>query len=158
MKKRNRGSFLIIVLLLIMSLASLGETVTAHSPEDMDIVYDENSSTLTVIITHKVDNRTTHYINGVKICVQESIVKTINYTSQPTEDNFHYQYNIVAVKGDKIKVAAYCNNGGEIHEDLVVGSVQSSLNIPGFAKLYLIFILSVALFVIVTARMIKKRK
>ena len=79
MKKRNWSSFLILMILLIIGLTSLGGTVTAHSPEDIDLVYDENTSSLTVIITHDVENKTTHYINGVKICVQESTVKTVNY-------------------------------------------------------------------------------
>jgi hypothetical protein len=158
MKKRNWGSFIILMILLIIGLTSFGGTVTAHPPEDMDLVYDESASKLTVIITHEVENVTTHYINGVKICVQEFTVKTINYTSQPATDNFHYQYDIVAVKGDKIKVAAYCNNGGEIHEDLVVGSVQSTLDIPGYVNIGLVMLLSIAILVGITVKRIKKIK
>lgn len=144
-----------ILLIGLLSYSSLG---IAHNPSDMDLVYDESTSTLTVIITHEVENKTIHYINGVKICLQESTVKTINYTSQPTNETFHYQYTITAVKGDKIKVAAYCTNGGEIHEDFVVGAVQSSLDIPGFNKLGLIFMLSVTLLIWSTVNKIKKKR
>ena len=107
---------------------------SSSNPSDMDLSYDENTDILNVTITHEVSDNSSHYIAGVKICLQESVFKTYNYTSQPTNDTFSYYYTVVADKGDKIKVAAYCNVEGAIHEDLIVGA-GSSLAIPGFNKI-----------------------
>ncbi|MHA1453054.1 MAG: hypothetical protein ACTSRD_09355 [Promethearchaeota archaeon] len=156
MKKRNWGSFLILMFLTIIGLTSFSGTVTAHSPDYMKISYNQYNSILTVNITHTVEDETTHYIEGVKICLQEDVHKIVNYTSQPTNDTFQYHYEIEAVKGDKIKVAAYCNIEGEIHDDIVVGSVQSSLDIPGYANIGLVLLLSITLLVGITVVRIKK--
>ena len=157
-KKRNWGLFLILMFLVVIGLTSFSGTVTAHSPDDMDLFYEKSSSVLYVTITHEVSDNTSHYIAGIKICLEESTIKNVNYTSQPTNDTFTYHYSVVAQTGDKIKVAAYCNNEGEIHEDLVVGSVQSSLDIPGYANIGFVLLLSITVLVGITVRRIKKNR
>ncbi|MHA1110873.1 MAG: hypothetical protein ACTSRE_07195 [Promethearchaeota archaeon] len=116
--------------LTIIGLTSFSGTVTAHSPDYMKISYNQYNSILTVNITHTVEDETTHYIEGVKICLQEDVHKIVNYTSQPIE--------------------------GEIHDDIVVGSVQSSLDIPGYANIGLVLLLSITLLVGITVVRIKK--
>ncbi len=158
MKKRNWDTFLILMILLFIGLISLGGPVRAHSPTRMNISYNVPNSILTVNITHPVEDNTTHYISGVKICLRESVFKEYNYTNQPTNDTFQYYFSIETEKGDKIKVAAYCNVDGEIHDDLIIGAVNSNLDIPGFNKIGIIFIFSVALLVGITLYKIKKFK
>ena len=114
----------------------------------MNLDYDARSAILMVNITHPVEDNTTHYIAGVKICLGESVFKTFNYTSQPSKRIFVYKYEIQANSGDKIKVAAYCNQGGEIHELLWAGSKYISLEIPGYTHLWVIFIFSVLYLII----------
>ena len=143
MKKRNWGYFLIPMILVIISFNSLNSTVTAHSPGKMNISYDIHNSILMANITHSVVDNSTHYVSGVKICLKESVFKEYNYTSQPTNETFQYYYSIDAIKGDKIKVAAYCIEGGEIHDDLIVGAVNPNLEIPGYS--FLLIILSVTI-------------
>jgi desulfoferrodoxin (superoxide reductase-like protein) len=140
---------LIIILLetiFITALFLLIPFVCSTTPSDMDLSYDKQSEILNVTITHEVADPNSHYIAGVKICLQESVFKTFNYTSQPTNDTFSYLYNISANTGDKIKVAAYCSIEGEIHEDLVVGA-SSSLSIPGYSKIGFTTLIS-ALFIL----------
>jgi len=155
--KSKALTMMVLATIFIIGLFSSITCVKSHTPSDMDIFYEETNEILIVTITHEVSDISSHYIAGVKICLQESEITSYNYTSQPTNDTFTYQYTLAANKGDKIKVAAYCNIEGEIHEDLVVGAI-TGLNIPGFNNFGLIFMFSIALLVIITLNTIKKIK
>ncbi len=155
MKIRNWISIVLLSILLIIGVIYLGRTVIADSPDKMNLSYDPYNSILMVNITHPVEDNTTHYISGVKVCLREDVFKEYNYTSQPTNEIFQYYFKLEANSGDKIKVGAYCNLGGEIHEDIFAGSRYTSLDIPGFEFLLIIFSLSTILTIIVVYKKIQ---
>ena len=158
MKKRKWGLILIPMVLVTVILFSFGGEVTAHSPTHMNIKYEPHNQILMVNITHPVEDNSTHYISGVKICLRESIFKEYNYTSQPTNNTFQYYYNIEANSGDKIKVAAYCNMGGEIHQDILAGSRYTPLEIPGYKNFLIIFCISLIVVVMIVKKQIKRKR
>ena len=158
MKIGKWALFLIPMVLATVFLFSFGEEVTAHSPTHMNIKYEPQYQILMVNITHPVEDNSTHYISGVKICLRESVFKEYNYTSQPTNETFQYFYSIEAEKGDKIKVAAYCNIEGDIHDDLVVGAINPNLEIPGYEYFCLILGVSMIAIVGIVAKQLKRKK
>lgn len=117
-KTRNKT---VIFLTLGLTLGFLLiPSVSSHAPS-VDSYYDSDTGVLLVIITHLVDDNTTHYINRVEIYINNSLEESHSYPSQPTESVFFYDYSIVANNGTTIKVIAYCNEGGNNQAELTVG-------------------------------------
>ena len=97
-----------LVVLLLMS------PVSAHSPSDMSLSYNELSKELRVTITHAVPDPGGHYINEVTISINGKVVNNSRYTIQPAPNTFTYTYPVETVTGDEIKVTATCSLAGSI--------------------------------------------
>ena len=117
----NRIMFIILLMLLFISI-----TVSAHSPSSMKLKNNPETEMLSVEITHQASDTSTHYVENIKIEVNNEIRINQNYTSQPAS-TFTYTYdNFLTNVGDNIKVVAICNLGGSITEQLIVGSEEAS--------------------------------
>ncbi len=126
-----------ILAFTIVGAFSFTSFAVANSPANMELIYDEASTTLNVTITHNVADESSHFIESVTIKVNDTTVATPTYTSQPTTSTFQYQYtNINATAGDVIMVTAVCNISGQIEKTLTVGSPEEK--IPGFLLIGLV--------------------
>jgi hypothetical protein len=112
----------------IINLFSLIQNAQAHSPSISDIKYDVGLNALTVKIYHNVGNPNTHYIGSVEIKVNGNVEFSKTYTSQPTINEFSYEYTINANTGDTIEVYAACNLAGSDTQTLIAGSTFSPSN------------------------------
>lgn len=110
----------IIICTLLISTIGFTTTVLAHPPLDMELDYNLDISELDVTITHETPAPSVHYINKVEIEVNDLIIISQDYNSQPTNDLFTYKYNIDANVGDIITVTAFCNIQGLITRSITV--------------------------------------
>jgi hypothetical protein len=97
----------------------------AHDPQDMELEYNYESQSLTVIITHNTPTPDSHFIESVEIYVNDTIYITMNYTSQPTTSKFSYFYDVTADDGNVIKVIATCSISGNVSRELTVQMPKS---------------------------------
>ncbi len=144
-----KSRFILISLCIFLSLFGLvllSYKVLANPPSNMELVYDESTTTLNVTITHVVSNPSTHFIETVTIKVNDTTQESAIYTSQPDSSTFLYQYtNINATSGNVISVTAVCNISGQIEKSLTVGG--SNKSIPGFAYVGIISFLMISLLI-----------
>lgn len=131
-----RNSHLLIRALVLCSLFAFVMTpVSAHPPTDITLIYELSSHTLSVTVFHSVGDPNTHYIEYVTITKNGAFETDRNYTSQVSTAAFLDVFNIDAVEGDILQVTAYCNQGGQITDQVTVSGglqTQPQPNIPGF--------------------------
>jgi len=102
----------ILSIFLIIGITSTAQNVKAHRPILVDAWYYLEDEYLSVTFTHGVSDTEYHYVEKVEIKVNDVLVLTEYYTSQPATNMFNYEYDIEANDGDRIEVTATCSLGG----------------------------------------------
>lgn len=98
----------------------------AHSPSDVSLSYNSQTSELSVSITHSVSDPSTHYVESVEISLNSQNFHTFSYTSQPDANQFTYTYEINLTAGDVVEVTATCNLGGSKSASLTFNPADDS--------------------------------
>ena len=123
-----RKSHLLLGALSLFAFFALAMTpVSAHPPTSMTLVYELSSHTLSVTVFHSVGDPNTHYIEYVTINKNGVFETDRNYTSQTSATAYLDVFNIDAVQGDVLQVTAYCNQAGQITDQVTVsGGLQTN--------------------------------
>ena len=149
-----------MILLLLPIFTSLFVlNVRGHNPSKMVLAYDVESQKLNVTITHGVSDPDTHHIESVTVSVNGEEVISKNYDTQPTKNEFTYQYDVEASEGDTIEVQAVCSQVGSISETIKAGEESTSTEgqgIPGFMGLFVLATIFTAMMILFTKRRINK--
>jgi hypothetical protein len=125
-RRNGQSRWFIIAIIALVAVCGLGiAPVAATPPSAVILSYNEQSSELTVTITHPVVDPTTHYIREVAITVNGKTITNASYTSQPSKDTFTYTYPVPAKPGDDIEVTASCNLVGSRSSHLYVTSTAA---------------------------------
>jgi hypothetical protein len=85
------------------------QTSLANPPQDVKLLYDSNSQTLSVTITHKSPFPNFHYIKRVEIKKNGTLVSTNKYENQPDKAVFTYSYKVPANAGETLEAKASCS-------------------------------------------------
>ena len=156
----------------LLVLSNFTTLATSHTPDYLDLSYNRDTTTLTATFTHPVADPNIHYINSVEIKLNDIVVDTISYTSQPITDEFSYEYSLSASEGDELIVTGICNQGGSIFNYLLIGNTtisetsrslpddngnETDPTIPGF-NLSIVLISSMGIIFIVFPQIKKKMK
>lgn len=93
----------------------------AHPPAKIDIVYDAEGKVVAAVITHPVQDPSTHFIEKVDVSINGKEVLTHEISRQDSETMQTVTYRIPdAVPGDRIAVEAYCNVNGKLEKGIEV--------------------------------------
>ncbi len=126
---RRKHIFTIVVVSALIALFALNTgTVYGHSPSAMNLSYDLAEQELTIGITHQVENPDTHYVDKIEVRVNDELVTTEDYSSQPLATGTSVILEITAEIGDVIKVNASCNQGGSLEQSLTVAETDDQDN------------------------------
>ena len=171
MKNKTLIFYLQIVFCFLL-LSNFTTLASSHEPMSLDLTYNSDTTTLTATFSHPVSDPNSHYVDLVRIKLNDTNINTTFYTSQPTANEFSYEYNISASEGDELTVTGSCNQGGDIIQDLTVGNSTISTSdlpddgtngtdgdttIPGFS-LSIVLISSMGIFFIIIPFIKKKMK
>jgi hypothetical protein len=116
---------LVVSIICLMTCAACPTKANAHRPGGVTLDYNIDTKVLSVAISHSVSNPAKHYVDKVTIAVNGELIKTFEYTSQPDNSTFTYQYSLEAKEGDELKVKAECNYFGSRTVKLIVGKAGS---------------------------------
>ncbi len=152
MPKRKIFYYLTIFFIVFLTIASIN--VRAHPSSDLVLDFNPGTNTLTVTISHNVEDNTTHYIFSVIISVNGSVDQANTYTSQPDLNFFIYEYTVITNAGSTIQVTATCVEGGT--QTKTIGGTPVAPGIPGYMGLYLVLIVSVITMLTLIRRKLKK--
>ena len=128
MKKRPSLEMCFIAFMTVTSLSFssflLTDDADAHPPSSVVLEYFIMNATLKVTITHNSPTPNYHYIGTVDIMKNGALDTTYQYTDQPTNSVFTYEYTVQAGNGDVLSARAVCSIAGELTGELtVVGPV-----------------------------------
>ena len=115
--KTIKAVFLAMFTTIILLVSS---HAIAHSPEDIVLEYDIDTTTLDVTITHVTLDPNSHYVYKVDVKINGELYLSEQYTSQPTTSTFKYSYTVTANAGDEISVTAFCSLFGSLTKTLTV--------------------------------------
>ena len=104
----------------IMFALIIPMTASAHSPSSVTLAYDGAAQSLKVTIVHTTSSPDSHYIKTVEIKLNDVVIETSEYQSQPGPSEFSYTYKVSAKTGDTLKVKAKCSYFGSKTETLIV--------------------------------------
>jgi hypothetical protein len=134
---------LLFLLLVSVSLVSYVININAHSPSTVDLQYDLDTQTLDVTISHSVSDVNSHYIEEIRIWINDVSIQNETYTSQTSTTQHQDSFNIAATDGDVIKVLAICNVSGSLTDEITVATpAETTFNLV-FAIVTLLVIGSV---------------
>ncbi len=100
--------------------------VDASAPEDIALVYEFDSQTLTVNVSHYVANTKTHYIETIEIKNNDISILNRTYLNQTFNWGMYDSFTIAADNGDNLTVTATCSKGYPITSWLTVSSSTST--------------------------------
>jgi hypothetical protein len=123
-QKREKSGYrqiLPAIVLCISAMLYAASPAGAHGPSEVILSYDQEERILSVSITHKVGDSSSHYINEVIVTKNGDRLESYRYKSQPDKITFTYTYTVEAEGGDVIDVTAACNR---------FGSKRASLALP----------------------------
>jgi len=127
MRKQNRPALPTLCLFVIIALCAsvfIPRPTDAHSPGALTLKYDAETRILYVTVSHGVSNPSKHYIEKVTITKNGAYYKAVEYTRQPDESPFTYEYIVDATTGDELKVKAECSYFGSKTRKIDVGKEQ----------------------------------
>lgn len=115
----------IMFALLVSSIYTM--PVEASEPEDIALVYDFDSQTLTVNVSHYVSNTKNHYIETIEIWKNDNSILNSSYTNQTFNWGMYDSFTVATDVGDNLTVTATCSlQGYTITSWLIVSSPTST--------------------------------
>ena len=116
--KINKGILFSASIILIV--ISISINTQAHAPSLIELQYDFGTKNLDVTVFHTVTDVNTHYIEEIKIYVNDVLNQTETYTSQTLTSKHEDSFTVNAAHNDVIKVQATCSISGTLTEEIIV--------------------------------------
>lgn len=108
-----------------LSLAILSINGFAHPPSNMEVEYLGEEGLLTVKVTHRVGNPSSHFIEEISVVKNGNLEMEEDYSKQDASNGGTYEYQLSAKNGDSIRVEAVCNKFGNITDTIEVKGVPA---------------------------------
>lgn len=100
-------------LLSLLMIAIVPSMLSAHAPKKVLIEYSKDSGILKISVPHSVKDVSAHYIETIRISVDDEEVNVIDYTTQSSKASHEVDLEMPDLKsGSEIKVNAKCNKMG----------------------------------------------
>ncbi len=132
---RRHGFAIVIAAILLLTLAVTSLPAAAHPPNELTLIYNDRLDVLTASINHDVKDGSAHYVNLIRVYMNDALVIEREYDLQE-RDGYNERFKIVASEGDVIRVVLFCNIDDGVHEEemevgsgiSVVGDKEGRLN------------------------------
>jgi len=105
------------------------QSVLGHDPAEIRLGYYYADQILEVWIYHPIYYPEKHWVNNVQVRKNNVLVGNYSYDSQPG-DIFTYNYSIIAVHFDMIKVRVFCTYQGDTEAEIMVLDPDNPTTVP----------------------------
>ncbi len=107
-----KGTLILAVLIFALALS-------AHSPSNIQLTFDDETALLSISITHNVRNTENHYISELTVDLGGERIITHKLSEQETTAGIDLSYRLPDIKdGVSITVTASCNRVGRMTRTL----------------------------------------
>lgn len=118
---RRHGIAIVIAAILLLTLAATSLPAAAHPPNELTIIYNDRLDILTASINHDVKDGKAHYVDMIKVYMNDALVIEREYELQE-RDSYNERFSIVASEGDVIRVVLTCKIKGSLEREMEVGA------------------------------------
>lgn len=110
-----------IALLITAALVMFSPKLLSHSPEQIELTFDNETKLLQVDAQHEVRNEDKHYVEKIEVFLNGELRIVQDFKKQESKKSQRATFLIFdAGKGDKIKVIAHCSIHGEKTNEITV--------------------------------------
>lgn len=112
----KKALFLTALILLVLTL-----NVYAHPPGDLEMSFNLENNMLEVTIPHNSNDNTDHFVNNVKVYLNDNLHIEQNFIMQTDNDIQYLHYMLPGAKsGDVIRIQAECNKFGSRENEITI--------------------------------------
>lgn len=113
-------------LLLIVSIFTIFSLeLFSHSPEKLELNFDNSTKILLIEAQHKTTNPKKHYVKTIQVFLNDDLRITQNFKKQESKMAQNATFFLFDAKvGDKIKVKAECSIHGEKTKEIVIKETE----------------------------------
>jgi len=129
LKKRAICIAVVITLTVLTGFANIPHAA-ATVAENIDLVYDYGSQTLTVNISHYVANTKTHYIETIEIWKNGISILNRSYVNQSAKWGMCDTFSVSTVVDDNLTVTGVCSKRYSLTTWLIVTSTVATNSQP----------------------------
>ncbi|MFW9789334.1 MAG: hypothetical protein ACFFE1_16805 [Candidatus Thorarchaeota archaeon] len=115
-----------LIILTILSGAVHVNPVSASVPEDMQLVYDYGTQTLSVNVSHYTPNLKNHYIENIEVLKNGLSLLNRSYPNQTVNWGVYDTFSVSADVDDNLTVTAFCYKGQSLTRWLIVTSTVAT--------------------------------
>jgi len=110
-----------VLLFTFVLILSLSLSVYAHPPGEIEMSFNTENNMLEVTIPHNSDDNSDHFINNVKVRLNNNQHIEQLFIMQTDNDVQYLHYMIPGAKsGDTISLTAECNKFGSREQEITV--------------------------------------
>ncbi len=110
-----------VLLFTFVLILSLSLSVYAHPPGEIEMSFNTDNNMLEVTVSHGSNDNTDHFINNVKVYLNDQLHIDQNFIIQTDNEVQYLHYMIPGAKsGDTIRLTADCNKFGSRESELTV--------------------------------------
>lgn len=110
-----------VLILAVVLILSLSLSVYAHPPGDIEMSFNLENNMLEVTIPHNSNDISDHFVNNVKVYLNDELQIEQNFIVQTDEEIQYLHYMIPgAESGDTIRLNAECSKFGSRESEITV--------------------------------------
>jgi desulfoferrodoxin (superoxide reductase-like protein) len=110
-----------VLLFTFVLILSFSLSVYAHPPGEIEMSFNTDNNMLEVTVSHGSNDNTDHFINNVKVYLNDQLHIDQNFIIQTDNEVQYLHYMIPGAKsGDTIRLTADCNKFGSRESELTV--------------------------------------
>lgn len=110
-----------VLLILVVLISIFTLSVSAHPPGEIEMNFNSEEQMLEVTIYHNSNDNTDHFINNVKVYLNDNLHIEQDFIVQTNNQNQYLHYMIPGAKsGDLIRLTADCNKFGSKELEITI--------------------------------------
>ena len=108
-------------IIITLCLTLTGNTVSAHPPKDISVIYDPVNNEITIFIEHYSGDPKTHYVEIISVSDEKNILATQSFANQTSNDGHVCKMILTGKKtGDSVTIYSKCNKFGKKRKTIVL--------------------------------------
>jgi hypothetical protein len=111
----NKNYVFVCALLFLVCMMGMTINVMAHPPNAVTFEFDKDTKVLKLKIAHSVDDIENHYVKGIKIFIDDTLIVSQTFRKQPNNEYQEAIYLILdASEGTILRIEATCSRFGTL--------------------------------------------
>jgi desulfoferrodoxin (superoxide reductase-like protein) len=110
-----------IIILITGTLVLFSPQLFSHSPEKIELTFNQETKILDIDVQHEVRNIEKHYVDKIEVFLNDELRIVQNFKKQESKKSQKTTFFLFDVEvGDKVKVKANCSIHGDKTKEITI--------------------------------------